>query len=53
VIFPIEYQVYGFRQGRLEDPFGHLWIIATQIEEVSQEEMTRRMEAWMKQQGQQ
>jgi PhnB protein len=53
VIFPLENQFYGFRQGRLEDPFGHLWIVSTQIEEVSQEEMTRRMEAWMKRQGQQ
>jgi PhnB protein len=53
VIFPLENQFYGFRQGRLEDPFGHLWIVSTQIEDVSQEEMTRRMEAWMKQQGQQ
>jgi PhnB protein len=51
MIFPIEDQFYGFRQGRLQDPFGHLWIISTQIEEVSQEEMTQRMEAWMKRQG--
>ena len=29
VIFPFEDQFYAFRQGRLEDPFGHLWIIAT------------------------
>jgi PhnB protein len=51
VIFPIEDQFYGYRQGRLEDPFGHLWIISTHIEDVSPEEMNRRMEAWMKQQG--
>jgi PhnB protein len=50
VIFPIEDQFYGYRQGRLEDPFGHLWIISTRIEDVSPEEMNRRMEAWMKQQ---
>ena len=51
VIFPIQDQFYGYRQGRLEDPFGHLWIISTQIEDVSPEELNRRMEAWMKQQG--
>ena len=51
VIFPIKDQFYGYRQGRLEDPFGHLWIISTQIEDVSMEEMNQRMEAWMKQQG--
>ncbi len=51
VIFPIENQFYGYRQGRLEDPFGHLWIISTYIENVSKEELDRRMETWMKQQG--
>ncbi len=50
VIFPLEDQFYGFRQGRLEDPFGHIWIISTQIESVSPEEMNRRMESWMKEQ---
>jgi PhnB protein len=53
VIFPIEDQFYGYRQGRLEDPFGHLWIISTRIEDVAPEEMDRRMEDWMKQQGRQ
>lgn len=33
VIFPIEDQFYGYRQGRLEDPFGHFWIISTRIED--------------------
>jgi uncharacterized glyoxalase superfamily protein PhnB len=34
VVFPIKDQLYGYRQGRLEDPFGHLWIISTRIEDV-------------------
>jgi PhnB protein len=51
VIFPIEDQFYGYRQGRLEDPFGHLWIISTHIEDVPPEEMNRRMEAWMREEG--
>lgn len=34
-IFPLEDQFYGFRQGRLEDPFGHFWIVSTRIEDVS------------------
>jgi PhnB protein len=50
IIFPIDDQFYGYRQGRLEDPFGHLWIISMQIEDVSPEELNRRMEAWLKQQ---
>ena len=34
-IFPIKDQFYGYRQGRLEDPFGHFWIISTRIEDLS------------------
>ena len=30
-VFPLEDQPYGYRQGRLEDPFGHFWIISTRI----------------------
>lgn len=30
-IFPLEDQPYGYRQGRIEDPFGHFWIISTRI----------------------
>jgi PhnB protein len=42
---PIENQFYGDRSGSFEDPFGHHWHIATHIEDVSPEEMGRRMEA--------
>jgi len=38
-------QFYGDRSGTLIDPFGHLWTIATHVEDVSPEEMQRRMEA--------
>ncbi|SEG99179.1 Uncharacterized conserved protein PhnB, glyoxalase superfamily [Nonomuraea solani] len=34
---------WGDRVGRVRDPFGNLWWIQTRIEEVSEEEMTRRM----------
>jgi uncharacterized glyoxalase superfamily protein PhnB len=34
---------YGYRDGRLEDPFGHLWMVSQKIEELSPEEMQRRM----------
>jgi PhnB protein len=50
IIFPLEDQFYGYRQGRLEDPFGNLWIISTYIEDVPREEMNQRMEAWIKEQ---
>jgi PhnB protein len=40
---PLANQFYGDRSGNIRDPFGHLWTIATNIEEVSPEEMQRRM----------
>jgi PhnB protein len=47
VIFPIVDQFYGDRGGRLQDPFGHLWIVSTHKEDLTPEEVTRRTEAWM------
>jgi PhnB protein len=48
VIFPIADQFYGDRGGRLQDPFGHMWIVSTHKEEVAPEEMSRRVAEWMK-----
>ena len=42
---PVKDQFYGDRSGTLKDPFGYEWTIATHIEDVSQEECQRRMEA--------
>ena len=50
-IRPLENQFYGDRMGTLEDPFGHVWSVATHIEDVSPEEMARRSEEMMKQQA--
>jgi PhnB protein len=36
---------WGDRMGNLTDPFGHSWAIATHKEDVSPEEMGRRMQA--------
>ncbi len=41
----VEDQFYGDRLGTLVDPFGHVWSIATHKEDVSQQEMQRRMAA--------
>lgn len=38
-------QFYGDRSGTLIDPFGHKWTIATHVEDVTPEEMERRMAA--------
>ena len=40
-----ENQFYGDRDAFLIDPFGHGWTVATHVEDVSPEEMTRRMAA--------
>jgi PhnB protein len=42
---PVQDQVYGDRNGTIVDPFGHKWTIATHIEDVSSEEMERRLQA--------
>ena len=42
---PIKDQFYGDRSGVIEDPFGHAWSIATHKEDVSSEEMQRRMKS--------
>jgi PhnB protein len=46
VVFPVADQFYGKRSGRIVDPFGHVWIVGTTIEQVSPEEMERRAAAW-------
>lgn len=43
----VEDQFYGDRAGQFEDPFGHLWFVATHIEDVPPEEMERRAAAAM------
>ena len=45
---PVQNQFYGDRSGTLEDPFGHVWTIATHVEDVPPEELKRRAEAVMK-----
>jgi PhnB protein len=36
---------YGDRRATVEDPFGNIWQIATHIEDVSPEELRRRLDA--------
>jgi hypothetical protein len=42
---PVTDQFYGDRAGRLVDPFGHLWYIATHKEDVAPEEIRKRAAA--------
>jgi PhnB protein len=40
---PVEDKFYGDRGGEFEDPFGHRWSIASHVEDLTPEEMERRM----------
>jgi PhnB protein len=42
---PVQDQFYGDRSGTIRDPYGHQWTVATHKEDVSPEEMKRRMAA--------
>ncbi len=42
ITMPLENQFWGDRFGKLADPFGHEWSVATHVEEVSPDEMERR-----------
>lgn len=46
---PVQDQFYGDRTGTLEDPFGHVWFLATHKEELTPEEINKRAEALYKQ----
>lgn len=48
VVRPVETQFYGDRSGTLVDPFGHIWYVATHVEDVAPDEMAKRAEACMK-----
>jgi PhnB protein len=41
-LLPVQDQFYGDRSGGVTDPYGHIWYIATRIENVSPEEILRR-----------
>ena len=44
---PAQDQFYGDRSAFIQDPFGHLWGIATHIEDVSPQDMKERMKKVM------
>ncbi|HXA78669.1 MAG TPA: VOC family protein [Candidatus Acidoferrales bacterium] len=43
LVRPVKDEFYGDRTATIVDPFGHMWSIATHIEDVSPEEMQKRM----------
>lgn len=47
VKMPLENMFWGDRYGKITDPFGHHWGIATHVEDVSPAEMEKRGKEWM------
>jgi PhnB protein len=39
---PVADQFYGHRSGTIRDPFGHRWMISTEVEKLTNEEIERR-----------
>jgi PhnB protein len=48
VLRPAKDEFYGDRSRMIEDPFGHVWIIQTHIEDVSPAQMKRRLAEMLK-----
>jgi PhnB protein len=46
-VMPPADMFWGDRFGKVSDPFGHQWGLATHIEDVPPEEMGRRAQEWM------
>jgi PhnB protein len=42
VVFPLSNQFWGDRYGQVRDPFGHVWALATHIEDLTPEEIEGR-----------
>jgi PhnB protein len=48
ILRPVQDQFYGDRMGTLQDPFGHIWNVATHVEDVPPEELEKRAAAHQK-----
>jgi PhnB protein len=49
--FAVDNHFFGDRSGRLVDPFGHMWSLATRLEDLTPAEMQQRFEDFLKQQS--
>jgi PhnB protein len=45
VLQPLENKFYGDRSAQVRDPFGHIWSIASHVEDVPPDEMEKRAQA--------
>lgn len=53
ILIPVADHFYGYRSGRIQDPFGHVWIVSKVLEELRPEEMQQRMTEWLAQMAKQ
>lgn len=44
-VIPVEDRPYGRCEGRVRDPFGHLWILSHVSEDLTEDEIRRRLES--------
>lgn len=44
VVTPVATQAFGQRGGRVRDPFGNIWWVVSRVEDVSEEEMWKRLQ---------
>jgi PhnB protein len=51
ITMPVEDMFWGDRFGQVTDPFGHIWQIATHVEDVSPEDMEKRAQEAMASMG--
>jgi len=47
VLMPLEDMFWGDRTGRLEDPFGHPWVLAQHVKDLSMAEIKKGQDAFM------
>lgn len=47
MVSPLEDTFWGDRMGKVEDPFGIQWSIATHQEDIPEDEMEQRMNDWL------
>ena len=52
VSMPLADMFWGDRFGKVKDPFGHVWSVATHIEDVPHREMKRRSDEFFRQMSQ-
>jgi PhnB protein len=44
-VFEVGDMPYGYRQGRVRDPFGYQWIVSRRTEELSADEVQQRLDS--------